>query len=461
MSAKDKVLLPPGAGRYLRTRTDKKARAIVRQLHRWMKQDGLETVQLEPWHVERFLDRPFGTLLSRRTRYDYRGELLSYLQWLHDRGELAFDPSKLRRGRFGRRALPELAEQFVASLAVTLRPGTCKTYRTTLWCFCRWASERGIELEQLDRLELSRFFAHLQQRGLHPATRCDTIQQVRTYLRWLYERGLLARQPELLIRRTDFPKCPQYLPRPISPEADRELRARLAASGCRYHQGLLLMRNTGLRIGELIALEYDCIRSDIRGNAFLKVPVGKLYNERLVPLDAPTAELIASLQRSEPHARPGLIQSPNGCRTVSDRYRRALREACEGIDINGRMTTHRLRHTYATTLLCGGMSLVGVMRLLGHRSYHTTLRYAAITQETIGREYFEALGQIEQRYQQPLHSLPSGELDPQRLLSDLARWIDKHIAHDQGHARAARLLVKRLKRIEIGLQPLMRRGEQS
>jgi site-specific recombinase XerD len=426
-----------------------------------MKHDGLELVQLEPWHVDRLLERPFGTLLSRLTRYDYRGELLNYLQWLYERGDLGFDPSKLRRGRFARRVLPDLAEQFIAGLAVTLRPGTCKSYRTGLGRFCRWASEQGLELEQLDRLEVSRFFAQLHERGLHPTTRCENILQLRAYLRWLYERGLLVRQPELLIRRTDFPKCPQYLPRPIRPEADRELRARLAASSCRYQQGLLLMRNTGLRIGELITLEYDCLRTDLQGNSFLKVPLGKLNNERLVPLDAPTVRLVESIHAIGDYpTRPWLLATVSGARTFYSRYVRALRDACHGIDIDGRMTTHRLRHTYATTMLCGGMSLVGLMRLLGHRSYHTTLRYAAITQETIGREYFAALGQIEQRYQQQLQHVASAELDPQRLLADLSRWIDRHIRHEAGHPRDARRLLKRIQRVASEIRTLMRAARQ-
>ncbi len=100
------------------------------------------------------------------------------------------------------------------------------------------------------------------------------------------------------------------------------------------------------------------------------------------------------------------------------------------------------------------MSLVGLMRLLGHLSYQTTLRYAAITQETIGREYFEALAQLEQRYRQQLqNSLTNGaEDDPRRLLSDVARWLDKHVAHERGKQRVARRLIKRIRRLkdEIG-----------
>ncbi len=414
----------------------------------------LSHAEFQPGHLDRLLESPFGQPLARRTRYDYRAELLTYLECLYAKGELSFDPSKLRRGKLHRRPLPELAEQYVATLAATLRPSTCNNYRTNLRRFFPWLSEHGIGLAEFDRGQVARWLAHLNERGLKPATRFQTILQVRALLRWLYERGLLAHPAEQLIRSTDLPKCPRYLPRPLSPAADRQLRLRLSASSCRYQQGLLLMRNTGLRIGELIALQYDCVRTDARGNCFLKVPLGKLNNERLVPLDTETVGLIEKLQGEGNAERSWLLASPFGQLTYPSLYYRALQQACEGINIDGRMTSHRLRHSYATTLLSGGMSLVGLMRLLGHLSYQTTLRYAAITQETIGREYFEALAQLEQRYRQQLHSnhTNGAEDDPRRLLSDVARWIDKHVAHERGKQRVARRLIKRIRRLkdEIG-----------
>jgi site-specific recombinase XerD len=445
------------ARRFLRTRKDPKGRAIVRQLYRFMAEQQLSHAELQPEHLDQLLESPFGQPLGRRTRYDYRGELLAYLEWLYGKGELSFDPSQLRRGKLHRRPLPELMEHYVATLAVTLRPSTCRAYRTDLRRFCGWLAEQGIGPDELDREQLVRWLVQLAAQGLTPATRSHTILQVRSYLRWLDERGLLGFPAEQLIRCTDLPKLPRYLPRPLSPAADRELQARLRASSCRYQQGLLLMRRTGLRIGELCALEYDCVRRDAAGHSYLKVPLGKQNNERLVPLDGETVELIEKLQREGCQQRPWLLASPLGQRTYPSLYYRALRQACEGIDIHGRMTSHRLRHSYATTLLSGGMSLVGVMRLLGHLSYQTTLRYAAITQETIGREYFEALGQLEQRYQRQLQrgSSNGAEDDPRRSLRDVARWIDKHVAHQRGQPRRARRLIKRLRRLETEIQQFL------
>ncbi|MEK6867603.1 MAG: tyrosine-type recombinase/integrase, partial [Nanoarchaeota archaeon] len=61
-------------------------------------------------------------------------------------------------------------------------------------------------------------------------------------------------------------------------------------------------------------------------------------------------------------------------------------------------TTHQMRHTYATTLLNAGMPLMGLKELLGHKSLTMTLRYAAITQETVKTEYFSAIEKINARY---------------------------------------------------------------
>ena len=105
-----------------------------------------------------------------------------------------------------------------------------------------------------------------------------------------------------LIRGRDLPKLPKYLPRPVPPDIDAMLQRRFKSSGCIYQLGLLLMRNTGLRIGELRSLEYHCIRFD-HHRPLLKVPLGKLNNERLVPLDDDSVELIRRLQSIAPRSR--------------------------------------------------------------------------------------------------------------------------------------------------------------
>jgi integrase len=63
-----------------------------------------------------------------------------------------------------------------------------------------------------------------------------------------------------LIFPRDAPRLPRPLPRYLPPDADRRLAAALGDSGNRLRaDALLLARATGLRIGELVDMELDCV----------------------------------------------------------------------------------------------------------------------------------------------------------------------------------------------------------
>jgi integrase len=258
-----------------------------------------------------------------------------------------------------------------------------------------------------------------------------------------------------LIRSNDLPKLPDYLPRPLPPDADAELQRRLQASHSVYALALLLMRRTGLRIGELRSLPRRCVQNDRRGNQFLKVPLGKLANERLVPIDGRTAKLLRKLQRMGRSRRTLLIEGRPGSPANYERLRQALLSACRGLSLQDRMTNHRLRHTYATSLLAGGMSLLGVMKLLGHRDYRMTLRYTAISDETIAIEYDKALIRTLDQYQNPPLADPYTS-SPLQLLDDVTRLIRRAAADFTLDPATAKAFQKRLRRLHASLDKALR-----
>ena len=221
------------------------------------------------------------------------------------------------------------------------------------------------------------------------------------------------------------------------------------------------MRRTGLRVGELINLPYSCLRIDPKGNKFLKVPLGKLDTERLVPLDRDGLKTLNKLRRLGTPRRAFLLESSPGRKTTYHFYREAIYEAAHGLDVQEPITTHRLRHTYATALLAGGMSLVGLMRLLGHKDYRMTLRYAAITDETVLIEYAAALDRSMQRYSVPATPRPLAYLDPAQQLTDLARQLHLRIADEQLDPNRTLLLVRRLRRLAIELRWLAKRQKST
>jgi site-specific recombinase XerD len=163
-----------------------------------------------------------------------------------------------------------------------------------------------------------------------------------------------------LIFPRDAPKLPHPLPRYLPPDQERALLAALEASPNRlYADALLLLRATGMRIGELTDLELDCVHEVPGSGAWLKIPLGKLLTERMVPIDEETVELVdrivthRSPGRPLRHPRDGkladFLLTHQGRRvsayTLRDELHRAAAEA--GLDD---VVPHQLRHTYATAL---------------------------------------------------------------------------------------------------------------
>jgi site-specific recombinase XerD len=427
--------------RWLRISDNRLERSLVFALLRWLDRQQLTLAALTPDLLEQFLARPRRTEISRAARGRYRNWLRGYLQWLHDHAVIGFAPQPPCRPSAP--PLPPLAREFLASLAPTHRASTCAGYAYSLRRLHRWLDPRGLALEHLTRSELAPWFQALHAAGLHPSTRTHILIDIRVYLHWVSERRRMRTAPDELIRRTDLPKLPQYLPRPLTTEADRELQHRLGQSTHPAAWALLLMRRTGLRLGELRGLEYHCVRSDGR-RPLLKVPLGKLQRERLVPIDADTVELIRRLQSTGPLPRPWLVPGVDGAPMRAGRLRRILDQHSHGVADPARITSHRLRHTYATELLSAGMSLLGVMQLLGHRDHRMTLRYTAITLETVEDEYAKALERLTTKYRLPPRPhRPEPAPDPDELLDHLSRWLRKHASS----RRPLRPLLKRIERL--------------
>ena len=118
-----------------------------------------------------------------------------------------------------------------------------------------------------------------------------------------------------LVFRADMPKLSRPLPRYLTPDADRRLvgpRGIAKAAGGRRP---VVQRACGLRIGELLDLELDCVHEVPGKGAWLKVPLGKLATERMVPLDEETVGLLDRIVATSP-AVPCPNRGPAGRRVL-------------------------------------------------------------------------------------------------------------------------------------------------
>src|SRR5690606_18876072 len=203
--------------------------------------------------------------------------------------------------------------------------------------------------------------------------------------------------------RDDVPQLPPVLPPYLPLAVDRrptEVPTRnpgnpLAAAAPR------LPRACGLRIGELLDLELDCIHEIPRGGgSWLKVPLGKMDTERMVPIDADILALVDHITEIRDHGRPlphpryrrpaQFLFTHHGRRLAQAAVRAELDRAAETAGLE-HITPHQLRHTYATALINAGVSLQSLMALLGHASAEMSLRYGRLFDATVRTEYERAL----------------------------------------------------------------------
>lgn len=346
------------------------------------------------------------------TRKANIGHIHVYLRWLESRDDLPKDFSKKLFPKYrgdvvkGQQAeLPELAHRFLEVLSATNKKNTVNGYKSSLRSFYKYHQGRTNNPYDITRSDVENFTIFIKNRGLAPNQRSSRLIQFRRYLEWLYDHKKIKSPADFLIRNRDLPKLETRLPRPFPPEVDLEIQRRLDECGDIDHLGVLLMRRTGLRVGELRNLTFDCVTTDFNNNWFLKVPLGKLNSERIIPLDPKTIEVVKRIQHQHPgFSEPGadkkyLISNPTGKRRSFHHFGIILREITFDMAIPGTVTLHRLRHSFATSLLSAGLSITTLKKLLGHRDIRMTLNYAAVTQETIRNEYFGALSKIQSKYE--------------------------------------------------------------
>ncbi|MGH3121819.1 MAG: tyrosine-type recombinase/integrase [Streptosporangiaceae bacterium] len=210
-----------------------------------------------------------------------------------------------------------------------------------------------------------------------------------------------------LVFPRDIPKLPRALPRYLPADADRRIGEALHASPNRLlADALLLARATGLRLGELRDLELDCVHEIPGTGAWLKVPLGKLDSERMVPLDDETVTLIDRIAQARAPGQPlphpktrrptEFLLTHFGKRVSADALRAELARAASTAGLPP-ATPHQLRHTWATALINAGCSLQALMAMLGHTSAAMSLRYARLFDATVRAGYERALAQAKTR----------------------------------------------------------------
>ena len=335
-----------------------------------------------------------------------------------------------RHARLAAVAAPELRRTLLAYLdvrATVLRPKTIDKLTSALAIFGEFVCDHDPDVHcvaDLQRRHIEAFLAWTATRtgrGSHDPNRTVGVYvhahaaiAVRAFLDDITAWGWADAPGHRLIFDADIPRQPDTLPRALPPDIDTAVMAAVAELDDRFARvAITVLRRTGLRIGELLDLELDHLVDYGTNGTWLRVPLGKLHNERSVPVDDVALDALddwlahRAPHRARPHPRDGHLADfvfvERGRRLGTTRIQRGLRDAVVAAGLTGadgqplRVVAHQLRHTWATELANAGMSMQALMTLLGHRSPEMTIRYARLASPTLKAVYDQAIGKIRPR----------------------------------------------------------------
>jgi integrase len=288
-----------------------------------------------------------------------------------------------------------LALQFrrtVESLTAAQVPDSARQYRGTARDFLIYLGDDHPAVCSLNQLRrdphILGWFTHL--RSLAPAVYISRLMRLRCILA---ELAWTEQLPDLahLIRREDSPRPPQRLPRALTALQDQLIQQELLRRNDLSANIFLLLRHTGMRIGECVDLSWDCLRNVGPDRWAIHVPLGKLKTERMVPVDSFVCELVQRLRffRSfDPLPPEGhLLSRPHGKTALIRQLRYYLHEVRAAAGIPTRIVPHQLRHTYASEMIRSGVTLPALMKLLGHSDPGMTMRYVEVAGNDLQREF--------------------------------------------------------------------------
>jgi len=237
--------------------------------------------------------------------------------------------------------------------------------------------------------DLRRYAAALSGRDAVAATIARKLAALHAFYRTLREHGHVAHNPAELI---PSPKRARSLPAVLRPHELAALLDRIPAATpleLRDRALLEVAYACGLRAEELVNLDVTSV--DFDGEQ-LRVE-GKGSKTGIVPAGDPAMRAIARyLERARPalaagDGDPALFLSKSGRRLSTSDVRRRLRVWARHAAVQGGVSPHTLRHSFATHLLEGGADLRAIQELLGHASISTTQIYTRVESARLKSAY--------------------------------------------------------------------------
>lgn len=278
-----------------------------------------------------------------------------------------------------RRSLEKQVDDFLADLAHANRSSnTCRAYGADLSQFT--AFHNG-SIRQVTPEVLRRFWSTLSHLG--PASRARKQAAVASFLTWAYRHDLITSNPMAKIDRV---KRNPSTPRAVELALVEKILSGIPRDQRRDRLLFRLVFETGIRIGEALGIHVEDL--DLSTDDEHVTVLGKGDKPRTVLLDdARLVRQLRSFLKQTGYRHGPLFRAQKNGRGGPLRYQSVQEHWARYCQKTGaQCTLHQLRHTHATLLINGGVSLATIRKQLGHKNLQTTMLYAEQSDATADAE---------------------------------------------------------------------------
>ena len=261
---------------------------------------------------------------------------------------------------------------------------TIESYKRDLLQYDLWLNEKSKKIIDASSSDLNQYCARKMDGGLSASSISRFLSSIKNFYTWLEQNHLRGDNPSKLI---DSPKLGRRLPKNLNEiDVDKILDSPKinTLKGLRDKCIMELMYATGMRISELINLQYNQIDLD---RSLVKV-LGKGGKERILPIGESASKWLITYLNND---KVSAFAQNNHFIFISDKGKPLSRKMCWEMIKNYALKSigkrdispHTLRHAFATHLLNNGADLRTVQLLLGHSSLSTTQIYTHVAKERL------------------------------------------------------------------------------
>ena len=299
------------------------------------------------------------------------------------------------------RSMGESVDRFLHYMTVErgVSPNTLSAYRNDLSQLVEYlASQNGVyeggdPWADVNDQTIAGYVLWLHELGYSDTTRARKVASTKSMFSFFLDEGVVARDPTEYLGSQSVGRS---LPDPLTAEeVERLLTAHPGdetPESLRDSAMLELIYATGMRVSELVSLDLDDL--DLDGAAVRCF--GKGGKERIIPVHHEAVSAVRDYLaegrplRQSSRSAQAVFLNRRGARLTRQGFWLLLKSCAQRAGLDGRITPHTLRHSFATHLLRGGAQLRHVQELLGHASITTTQIYTHLTSEHVRMEYEKA-----------------------------------------------------------------------